>query len=48
MIVRGRPSGLRLFLVLRGSVLQQIWGVLLVNIVVATLVTLNHGDLFRL
>ena len=48
MIVRGRPSGLRLFLVLRGSVLHQIWGVLLVNITLATLVTLNHGDLFRL
>jgi putative membrane protein len=48
MIVRGRPSGLRLFLVLRGSVLHQIWGVLLVNIALATLVTLNHGDLFRL
>ncbi len=48
MIVRSRPSGLRLFLVLRGSVLHQIWGVLLVNIALATLVTLNHGDLFRL
>ena len=48
MIVRGRPSGLRLFLVLRGSVLHQIWGVLLVNITLATLVTLNHGDLFKL
>jgi len=48
MIVRGRPSGFRLFLVLRGSVLKQIWGVLLVNILLATLVTLNHGDLFRL
>src|SRR5665647_431753 len=48
MIVRGRPSGFRLFLVFRGSVLKQIWGVLLVNIVLATLVTLNHGDLFRL
>jgi putative membrane protein len=48
MIVRGRPSGLKLFLVLRGSVLHQIWGVLLVNIAIATLVTLNHGDLFRL
>jgi ion channel-forming bestrophin family protein len=48
MIVRGRPSALRLFLVLRGSILHQIWKVLLVNIVLATLVTLNHGDLFRL
>ena len=48
MIVRGRPSGLQLFLVLRGSILHQIWKVLLINIVLATLVTLNHGDLFRL
>ncbi len=48
MIVRGRPSGLRLFLVFRGSVLHRIWGVLLINITLATLVTLNHGDLFRL
>lgn len=48
MIVRGRPSGLRLFLVLRGSILQQIWKVLAVNFILATLVTLNHGDLFRL
>ncbi|MEW5903593.1 MAG: bestrophin family protein [Pseudomonadota bacterium] len=46
MIVRGRPSGLRLFLVLRGSVLHQIWKVLLVNIVLATLVTVSHGALF--
>ena len=48
MIVRGRPSGFRLFLVFRGSVLHRIWGVLLVNIAIATVVTLNHGDLFRL
>lgn len=26
MIVRARPSSLRLFLILRGSVLHQIWG----------------------
>lgn len=48
MIVRGRPSALRLFLILRGSILHRIWQVLLVNIFLATLVTLNHGDLFRL
>ncbi|BBI98977.1 membrane protein [Ferrigenium kumadai] len=46
MIVRGRPSGLRLFLVFRGSVLKDIWKVLLVNIVLATVVTMTHGDLF--
>lgn len=48
MIIRDRPSGFKLFLVLRGSVLKQIWVALLVNIILATLVTLNHGDLFRL
>lgn len=46
MIVRGRPSGLRLFLILRGSVLQRIWKVLLVNIALATLVTWSHGDIY--
>ena len=46
MIVRGRPSGFKLFLVFRGSVLKDIWGVLLVNIVLATLVTFSHGYLF--
>ncbi len=46
MIVRGRPSGLRLFFIFRGSVLSQIWKVLIVNIVLATLVTMTHGDLF--
>lgn len=46
MIVRGRPSGLRLFLIFRGSVLKDIWGVLAVNVVLATLVTFSHGYLF--
>ena len=46
MIVRDRPSGLRLFLLLRGSVLQQIWKVLLINVLLATLVTFTHGVLF--
>lgn len=48
MIVRSRPSGIRLFLLLRGSVLPRILPTLLVNIVVATLVTISHGDLFDL
>jgi len=43
MIVRDRPSGLRMFLLIRGSVLQQIRTVLLVNILLATLVTITHG-----
>jgi ion channel-forming bestrophin family protein len=48
MIVRNRPSGLKLFLLLRGSVLPRILPSLVVNTLVATLVTLSHGDLFAL
>jgi putative membrane protein len=46
MIIRDRPSGLKLFLVLRGSILSAIWKVLLANVVVAVLVTVAHGALF--
>lgn len=46
VIVRDRPSGLRLFLLLRGSVLPRIRASLVFNTLLATLVTLNHGDLF--
>jgi len=48
MIVRDRPSGLQLFLALRGSVVPRILPALAVNIVIATLVTWSHGDLYRL
>lgn len=48
MIVRDRPSGLRLFLVLRGSILRRIRTVLLLNTLLATFVTLVHGNLFTL
>ncbi|OWW18335.1 bestrophin family protein [Noviherbaspirillum denitrificans] len=48
MIVRDRPSALRLFLLLRGSVLPTILPSLTLNMFVATLVTISHGDLFRL
>ena len=48
MIVRDRPSGFRLFLLLRGSVLPRILPALAINILVATLATWSHGDLFRL
>lgn len=48
MIIRDRPSGIRLFLLLRGSVLPRILPTLTVNIVIATLVTISHGDLFAL
>ncbi|WP_374315706.1 bestrophin family protein [Aquabacterium sp.] len=47
MIVRDRPSGWRLFLILRGSILKQIRWVLLANILVATAVTCLHGDVFE-
>ena len=47
MIVRERPSGLRLFLLLRGSILTQIRGVLLFNIALAVLVTWAHGQLWH-
>ena len=45
MIIRDRPSGLKLFLLLRGSVLPRILPTLVVNIAVATLVTWSHGAL---
>ncbi|MDF3837889.1 bestrophin family protein [Cupriavidus basilensis] len=47
MIVRDRPSGLRLFLVLRGSILSRIWRVLLVNVLLAIAVTMTHGAFFQ-
>lgn len=48
MIVRDRPSGFRLFFVLRGSILPQIRGPLLANTLVATIVVVTHGALFHL
>ena len=48
MIVRDRPVGLKLFLILRGSVLQRIRNTLLINIVFAIIITLVHGSLFDL
>jgi len=48
VIIRERPSGLKLFLLLRGSVLPRILPTLLINIAVATLVTWSHGDLWDL
>jgi len=46
MILRDRPSGLRLFFALRGSVLKRIQAVLLFNILFAILVTAAHGTVF--
>jgi putative membrane protein len=43
MIVRDRPSGIRLFLVMRGSILSSIWRQMLVTTLLAVLVTLGNG-----
>lgn len=48
MIVRERPAGFRLFLVLRGSVLQRIRLTLAINTLLAILVTVAHGSLFSI
>ncbi|MEC5213673.1 putative membrane protein [Polaromonas sp. CG_9.5] len=48
MIVRDRPSGIRLFLVVRGSILKRIRLTLLVNTLSAILVTVLHGNFFAL
>ena len=47
MIIRERPSGLRLFFIIRGSILPRIKWPLLVTMLLATLVTVSHGTLFR-
>ncbi|RJF96983.1 bestrophin [Noviherbaspirillum cavernae] len=47
MIVRDRPSGLRLFLTMRGSILSRIWKSLLVTTVLAIMVTLTGGALMH-
>ena len=48
MIVRDRPSGLKMFLLLRGSILPKILPSLLATTLIAVLVTVSHGDLFAL
>ncbi len=45
MIIRPRPSALRLFFVLRGSILSRIRVVLLANVLLAVIVTLGHRAL---
>lgn len=47
MIVRERPSGLRLFFIIRGSILPRIVWPLLVTVLLAVIVTVTHGTLFR-
>jgi putative membrane protein len=46
MIVRDRPSALRLFLVMRGSVMPNIWKSLLGTTLLAIAVTVTHGTLW--
>jgi putative membrane protein len=48
MIVRERPSGLKMFLLLRGSILPRILPSLVATTLIATVVTISHGDLFAL
>ncbi len=45
MILRERPSGLKLFFVLRGSILSRIRGVLMANVLLAVIVTAAHRAL---
>lgn len=45
MILRDRPSGLKLFFVLRGSILARIRGALLANVLLAVVVTVAHRAL---
>lgn len=47
MIVRDRPSGLRLFLTMRGSILGRIWKSLLVTTLLAVAVTWSGGALLH-
>jgi putative membrane protein len=46
MILRDRPAGLRLFLLLRGSILPRIRSTLLLNTLISVLATVLHGNLF--
>ncbi|MBV8660327.1 MAG: bestrophin [Burkholderiales bacterium] len=48
MIVRERPSGFKLFWILRGSVLPRILPSLVTTTLIAIVVTWSHGDLFKL
>jgi len=47
MILRERPSGLKLFFLLRGSVMHRIKWVLLFNVLLALAVTLSDGVFFH-
>lgn len=48
MIVRERPNGLRLFFIIKGSIIPRIKWPLFVTILLASIVTATHGTLFKL
>lgn len=48
MIVRERPNGLNLFFIIKGSILPRIKWPLFVTVLLASIVTITHGTLFRL
>lgn len=48
MIVRDRPTGLRLFFILKGSIVPRIKWPLFTTILLATIVTATHGTLYKL
>ena len=48
MIVRERPNGLRLFFIIRGSIIPRIKWPLFVTMLIASIVTMTHGTLFKL
>jgi len=48
MIVRDRPNGLRLFFIIKGSIIPRIKWPLFVTVLLASLVTITHGTLFKL
>ena len=48
MIIRERPSGLRLFFIVRGSIVPRIKWPLAVTVLLACVVTFTHGTFFKL
>lgn len=48
MIIRERPSGLRLFFIIKGSIIPRIIRPLIVTVLLACAVTITHGTFFKL
>lgn len=48
MIVRERPNGLHLFFIINGSIVPRIKWPLFITILLASIVTVTHGTLFKL